>query len=119
MRCSILSRRRSNGATRVLTDWAFSGVDRDLLRSHLATDGFQNASSVSDPKLDQLLKDGIATTDAAARAKVYAQIQEWNAEQDVIVPLYVTSAITAVGEKVAGLSFDIYGRPLFFGTGVK
>ncbi len=72
-------------------------MDPDLLRSHLATDGFQNASSVSDPKLDQLLKDGIATTDAAARAKVYAQIQEWNAEQDVIVPLYVTSAITAVG----------------------
>lgn len=95
-------------------------MDPDLLRSHLATDGFQNASSVSDPKLDQLLKDGIATTDAAARAKVYAQIQEWNAEQDVIVPLYVTSAITAVGgDKVAELSFDIYGRPLFFGTGVK
>ncbi|GAB6858274.1 ABC transporter substrate-binding protein [Microbacterium xylanilyticum] len=102
-----------------ITDWDFSGVDPDLLRSHLATDGFQNASSVSDPKLDQLLKDGIATTDAAARAKVYAQIQEWNAEQDVIVPLYVTSAITAVGDKVAELSFDIYGRPLFFGTGVK
>ena len=102
-----------------ITDWDFSGVDPDLLRSHLATDGFQNASSVSDPKLDQLLKDGIATTDAAKRADVYAQIQQWNAKQDAIVPLYVTSAITAVGDKVSGLGFDIYGRPLFFGTGVK
>jgi peptide/nickel transport system substrate-binding protein len=102
-----------------ITDWDFSGVDPDLLRPHLATDGFQNASSVSDPKLDQLLKDGIATTDDAARAKVYAQVQEWNAEQDAIVPLYVTSAITAAGERVSGLTFDIYGRPLFFGTSVK
>jgi len=102
-----------------LTDWDFSGVDPDLLRSHLATDGFQNASSVSDPKLDQLLKDGIATTDAAKRADVYAQIQQWNAKDGAIVPLYVTSAITAVGDKVAGLGFDIYGRPLFFGAGVK
>ena len=102
-----------------ITDWDFSGVDPDLLRSHLATDGFQNASSVSDPKLDQLLKDGIATTDTAARAKVYAQIQQWNAEDDAIVPLYVTSAITAVGDTVTGLGFDIYGRPLFFGTSVK
>ena len=102
-----------------ITDWDFSGVDPDLLRSHLATDGFQNASSVSDPKLDQLLKDGIATTDAAKRADVYAQIQKWNAKDDAIVPLYVTSAITAVGDKVAGLGFDIYGRPLFFGASVK
>lgn len=102
-----------------ITDWDFSGVDPDLLRSHLATDGFQNASSVSDPKLDQLLKDGIAATDASTRADVYAQIQKWNAKDDAIVPLYVTSAITAVGDKVAGLRFDIYGRPLFFGTSVK
>ena len=102
-----------------ITDWDFSGVDPDLLRSHLATDGFQNASSVSDPKLDQLLKDGIATTDATKRADAYAQIQQWNAKDDAIVPLYVTSAITAVGDKVTGLGFDIYGRPLFFGTSVK
>ncbi len=102
-----------------ITDWDFSGVDPDLLRSHLATDGFQNASSVSDPEVDGLLKDGIATTDPAQRAKVYAQLQQWNAKDDAIVPLYVTSAITAVGSKVSGLTFDIYGRPLFFGTSVK
>ena len=45
-----------------LTDWGFSGVDPDLLRSHLHTDGFQNASQVSDPELDALLEQGVATT---------------------------------------------------------
>lgn len=102
-----------------ITDWSFSGVDPDLLRSHLSADGFQNASQVSDPTVDALLQKGIATTDVAARADVYGQLQQWNAEQVAIVPLYVPSSITAVGSRVSGLGFDLYGRPLFFGTSVK
>ncbi|MBS1673333.1 MAG: ABC transporter substrate-binding protein [Actinobacteria bacterium] len=102
-----------------ITDWDFSGVDPDLLRSHLETDGFQNASSVSDPEIDTLLKEGIATTDAAQRADAYGKIQQWNAKQDLIVPLYVTSAVTATDDRVQNLGYDLYGRPLFFGTSVK
>ncbi len=64
-----------------VTDWGFSGVDADLLRSHLATDGFQNASQVSDPALDALLEQGASTTDPAARNAIYAQVQQWNADQ--------------------------------------
>ena len=96
-----------------LTDWGFSGVDADLLRSHLATDGFQNASQVSDPALDALLAQGAATTDPAARADIYAQVQQWNAQHVAIVPLYSPALITAVRPDVTGLSFDLYGRPLF------
>ena len=96
-----------------LTDWGFSGVDADLLRSHLATDGFQNASQVSDPALDALLAQGAETTDTAARADIYAQVQQWNAENVAIVPLYSPSLITAVRPDVTGLTFDLYGRPLF------
>ncbi|KAA9150707.1 ABC transporter substrate-binding protein [Microbacterium lushaniae] len=97
-----------------LTDWGFSGVDPDLLRSHLATDGFQNASQVSDPAVDALLAQGIATTDQGARADIYAQLQQWNAQHVAIVPLYSPSLITAVGETVSGLTYDLYGRPLFY-----
>lgn len=46
-----------------LTDWGFSGADPDLLRSHLHTDGFQNASQVSDPEVDALLEQAVATGD--------------------------------------------------------
>jgi peptide/nickel transport system substrate-binding protein len=97
-----------------LTDWGFSGVDPDLLRSHLHTDGFQNASQVSDPAVDELLEQGVSATDQDARMAVYAQLQQWNAQHVAIVPLYSPSLITAVGETVSGLTYDLYGRPLFY-----
>ncbi|MFD5225757.1 ABC transporter substrate-binding protein [Microbacterium sp. NPDC058342] len=97
-----------------ITDWEFSGVDADLLRSHLGTDGFQNASQVSDPAVDELLSAGLSTSDTAARGEIYAQLQQWNAEHVAIVPLYVASAITASAKDVSGLDYDLYGRPLFY-----
>ncbi|WP_164233872.1 ABC transporter substrate-binding protein [Microbacterium hydrocarbonoxydans] len=101
-----------------LTDWGFSGVDPDLLRNHLHTDGFQNASQVSDPEIDALLEQAVASSDQAERNGLYTQLQQWNAEYTAIVPLYSPSAITAVGERVQGLDYDLYGRPLFYDVSV-
>ncbi|MCR2826516.1 ABC transporter substrate-binding protein [Microbacterium sp. zg.Y909] len=97
-----------------LTDWGFSGVDPDLLRSHLHSEGFQNASQVNDPAMDLMLEDAVTRTDAAERAVLYREVQQWNAEHVAIVPLYNPAFITAVGERVEGLSYDLYGRPLFY-----
>ncbi|MFB8386610.1 ABC transporter substrate-binding protein [Microbacterium sp. NPDC055910] len=97
-----------------LTDWGFSGVDPDLLRSHLHTDGFQNASQVSDPAIDALLDRGVATSDVDERAEIYRELQRWNAEYTAIVPLYVPSSITAVSPAISGIAYDLYGRPLFY-----
>lgn len=101
-----------------IADWEFSGVDPDLLRNHLHTDGFQNASQVSDPALDALLEEAVATSDQDERNRLYTEVQQWNAQHVAIVPLYVPSAITAVGERVKGLDYDLYGRPLFYDVSV-
>ncbi|WP_314424913.1 ABC transporter substrate-binding protein [uncultured Microbacterium sp.] len=101
-----------------LTDWGFSGVDPDFLRAHLHTEGFQNASQVTDPEIDALLDQAVASSDQAQRDDIYTQLQEWNAEYTAIVPLYSPSAITAVGERVSGLDYDLYGRPLFYDVSV-
>ena len=102
-----------------LTDWGFSGVDGDLLRSHLHTDGFQNASQVSDPEIDALLEEGISTSDVDERAEIYQQLQQWNAQYTAIVRmLYSPSLITASNDTVSGLEYDLYGRPLFYGVTV-
>ncbi|WP_091234416.1 ABC transporter substrate-binding protein [Microbacterium sp. 3J1] len=101
-----------------LTDWGFSGADPDFLRSHLHTEGFQNASQVTDPQVDALLEQGVASGDQAERDAIYTQLQEWNAQYTAIVPLYSPSAITAMGERVSGLDYDLYGRPLFYGVSV-
>ncbi|MGM1016542.1 MAG: ABC transporter substrate-binding protein [Actinomycetota bacterium] len=101
-----------------LTDWGFSGVDPDLLRSHLHSEGFQNASQVADPQIDALLQEGVASAEIETRNAVYAELQEWNAEYTAIVPLYVPALITAVNDTVSGLTYDLYGRPLFYGVTV-
>src|SRR5690606_27586714 len=101
-----------------LTDWGFSSPDADVLRSHLHTGGFQNASEVTKPDVDAWLDEAVASSDPAVRERLYRQIQEWNAEQVLIVPLYVPSEITVAAEDVEGLTFDLYGRASFYGAHV-
>ncbi|GAA3584267.1 ABC transporter substrate-binding protein [Klugiella xanthotipulae] len=101
-----------------LTDWAFSGVDPDLLRNHLHSDGYQTVSTVSRPDIDALLDGAAASTDPTQRADLYRQVQQWNNDFVSIVPIYVPSAITAAGLHVRGLAYDLYGRPLFYGVSV-
>ena len=96
-----------------LTDWGFSGGDADILRNHLHTAGFQNASAVSDPALDTILEEAVATSDPGVRQQLYTEVQQWNQEQVAIVPLYVPAVITVTSPRVTGLQFDIDGRPLF------
>ncbi len=119
-RCSSPVRTTSSTArsTFDLTDWGFSGVDPDLLRSHLHTDGFQNASQVSDPALDALLERRRDDIGPSTRGRHLRAVQQWNAEHVAIVPLYSPSLITAVGERVSGLAYDLYGRPLFYDVSV-
>lgn len=97
-----------------VTDWGFSGVDPDLLRSHLGTDGFQNASVVSAPQVDAWVTNGAESTDPTERTAAYTALQKWNAEHVAIVPLYVPGLITARDHDVDGIAYDLYGRPVFY-----
>ncbi|MBG6212189.1 peptide/nickel transport system substrate-binding protein [Cryobacterium sp. CAN_C3] len=99
-----------------LSDWSFPSVDADVLRAHLHSGGYKNGSSVSDPAVDALLDGAVASSDPAVRAGLYAQLQQWNAEQVAIVPISVSSAITAHSSAITGLTFDLYGQPLFYGA---
>ena len=99
-----------------LTDWAFSSPDADVLRNHLQTGGYQTVSTVTKPQVDQWLSEAVATSVPAAREALYQRIQQWNAQEVLIVPLYVPSEITVADEGVRGLSFDLYGRASFYGV---
>ena len=96
-----------------LTDWGFASGDADILRNHLHSAGFQNASAVSDPQLDAILEQAVATSDTAERARLYTEVQQWNQQNVAIVPLYLPAVITIVSPAVSGLTYDIEGRPLF------
>ncbi|HRN29127.1 MAG TPA: ABC transporter substrate-binding protein [Terrimesophilobacter sp.] len=101
-----------------VTDWGFSSPDADVLRSHLHTGGFQTVSAVSKPFIDEMLDEAVASTDPEEREFIYRELQKWNFEQALIVPLYVPSEITVASNDVTGLEFDLYGRALFYGASV-
>lgn len=99
-----------------ITDWGFAYLDGDILRNHLHSAGYQNATTVADPALDALLDQAAASADPATRAGLYAQVQQWNAEQLAIVPLYLPQFAVASTAEVRGLAYDAFGWPLFQGA---
>ncbi|WGD36368.1 ABC transporter substrate-binding protein [Lysinibacter sp. HNR] len=102
-----------------LTDWGFDGLDGDVLRNHLHSDGFQNVSTVVRPEIDQLLERAVATNDPQEREELYQQVQRWNNEFVSIIPVYVPAVITAQSDRVEGLEFDSTGQPLLYGVSLK
>ena len=53
------------------------------------------------------------------RAGLYEQVQQWNAKENLMVPIYVPSLLTGYKDTVKGLTFDLYGRPLFYGASIS
>jgi peptide/nickel transport system substrate-binding protein len=98
-----------------MTDWAFASTDGDILRNHLHTDGFQNASHVSDAALDGMLEAAAGAQDPAERARIYTEIQVQNADQVWILPIYAPGVLTAYAPGVDGLFFDGLGWPVLAG----
>lgn len=96
-----------------IADWDYASADADILRSHLHTDGYQNASQVSNPEIDALLEQAAASTDPAQRKELYGQVQQWNAEYTAIVPIYLTSFTNVSNSTlVRGIEYDGFGWPV-------
>lgn len=95
-----------------LADWSFASADADVLRQHLHTSGFQNASRVSDEQLDAQLEQASASTDAAERERIYKEVQQWNVKYRAILPLYNEQFITAQAPTVHKVKYDLFGWPI-------
>lgn len=101
-----------------VTDWAFASLDADVLRQHLHSQGYQNATTVADDNLDALLVDAATATDPRQREQVYATIQQWNVDNVAMIPLYAPQFTTAWNTTITGIAFDGYGWPLFHGVSI-
>jgi peptide/nickel transport system substrate-binding protein len=104
---------RYGSGTYDLTDWDFASADANILRAHLHSTGFQNASLVADPELDALLDEAAGATDSTARAALYSQVQQWNADNLAILPIYTTAFIDAQAQTAQKIAYDLFGWPLF------
>lgn len=97
-----------------MADWDYSGVDPDVLRNHLHSGGYQNATHLSDPAVDEQLDQAASETDAEARNRIYDQLQNENFEQIWAIPLYNPVRISMLADDVRGVGFDGAGHPVFF-----
>jgi peptide/nickel transport system substrate-binding protein len=68
---------------------------------------------VADPKLDALLDEAAGATDSTARAALYSQVQQWNADNLAILPIYTTAFIDAQAQTAQKIAYDLFGWPLF------
>ena len=102
-----------------ITDWSYTSLDADALRNHLHTEGYQNASRLSDPEIDRLLEQAATSADPAEREQIYHEVQQWNLENVAIVPLYYPEIIVAQVPNVVGLKLDVFGAPLAYSAGLS
>lgn len=102
-----------------LTDWAYASLDPDILRNHLHSEGFQNASHVADKEIDAKLEAAAASSDAQERTKLYDELATWVAAEAVIIPIYSGAPISVSSEALNGLVYDANGWPVFLSVAVK
>lgn len=100
-------------------DFSWARDEPDVLwllfngKSTPATGG-QNATFVSDQQLTDWTNQARATLDPAARAQLYAKVQERVIDQAYVVPVYVPQTITGVAKTIQGLGFDPQPWTLFY-----
>ena len=100
-----------------LTDWGFSGVDPDLLRSHLHTDGFQNASQVSDARPRRAAGAGRRDCDTGERADIYGRSSSGTSSTSR--SCRCTARRSSLPSARRGRpAYDLYGRPLFYDVSI-
>lgn len=97
------------GAYHVL-DFQWARYEPDVLRLFFNTASLppagQNAAFISDPRLDEWTNTGATTLDKAVRDDVYGQAQQRVVDLALTVPLYVSSTLLGVADRINGLDFD-------------
>lgn len=74
----------------------------DVFGPNFTTGSSSNASGYSNPQADQLIAQGIATTDQAQRAKIYQQLQQLLLQDLPWVNLFIANQYEAMKKNVNG-----------------
>jgi peptide/nickel transport system substrate-binding protein len=97
--------------------WTGGGVNPDpgaaygwMFGSANATKGNWNVSNWSTPENDELLAQGLATTDPAQRLEIYQGFLAQYGENVPFLPLFLTNATIALSDKYSYPSFSAFDR---------
>jgi peptide/nickel transport system substrate-binding protein len=88
-------------------DLSVSGVSayvdpNDIYLRNFGTGQAANGTHYSNPAVDQLIADGVATTDLSRRKQIYAQLQQALLEDDPWINLYIAQQFEAMKNYVKG-----------------
>jgi peptide/nickel transport system substrate-binding protein len=79
--------------------------------SQITGGGQFNRSRVEDPKIDELIQQGVEETDIEARKAIYQELQQYIMEQALLLPAFETVLAHALQPNVQGFTADLLGRP--------
>jgi len=95
-----------------LVPFSLSSSDPDILRTFFhssnADSGF-NWSKIRDPRLDELLENGVRTLDLGRRRELYAEAQQLIMAEALILPIRDYVNLNATSARVKGLRYDLRG----------
>ena len=101
----------------MLNGWS-GRVDPDGNLSNLITSrGSNNYSGMSDPGIDDPIKEAAAVTEPAQRAELYAKALQRAAEVRGVVYLYHNKYYLGMNKTVAGVQYFKDGLPRFVTAG--
>lgn len=81
----------------------------DWPEQSLKTDSVNNAAGYSNPEFDQLIADGLATTDQTKRAGIYQQLQEVLIADSPWINLYTSESYVGLRTSVQGFTRFVSG----------
>ena len=102
-----------------LADFFYYDVDPYFVRAIFGADqiahGF-NWEHYANPDLDALVDRANATSDAAARTRLYQQANKTIMNAAVIIPIYNSDGLFVGTSKLKGVQFTVNASPLFHGA---
>ncbi len=81
-----------------------AGLDPDGVKTQIKTDGTQNATGYSNPRVDQLLEQGAVEQDEGRRKQIYDEIQRIVTDDLPTFYLITLKNFTAFDQKVKGVA---------------
>ncbi len=92
-----------------LVAWNTFGVDPAIINPYYQTGGSRNWTGYSNPDLDNILNQAVASTDTRTRRALYAQAQRLIMENALVLPIADPVNLNGASARIAGLTYDPYG----------
>ncbi|WP_439649064.1 ABC transporter substrate-binding protein [Herbidospora cretacea] len=109
-----------------LIDFSWQRAEGDTLRTLFGISNIpseklwgQNLARYDDAEVDAWLEEALATTDLAARAALYAKVQQRVTADAAVIPVYSFTYLLGASKSVRDITWEPQGHPTFYDAWVS